>query len=60
LVRAIRPEKIVPSVQEFVKLKLGHKFVEPPPFDLASSFEDSSNKTPLIFILSPGVDPILQ
>ncbi|ORX42989.1 hypothetical protein BCR36DRAFT_361700 [Piromyces finnis] len=60
LVRAIRPEKVVPSVQEFVKLKLGHKFVEPPPFDLASSFEDSSSKTPLIFILSPGVDPILQ
>ncbi|KAL6618330.1 dynein heavy chain and region D6 of dynein motor-domain-containing protein [Neocallimastix sp. 'constans'] len=60
LVRAIRPEKIIPSVQEFVKSKLGHKFVEPPPFDLASSFEDSNNKTPLIFILSPGVDPILQ
>ena len=53
-------EKIIPAVQQFVKVKLGHKFIEPPPFDLAGSYEDSSMKTPLIFILSPGVDPMGQ
>ncbi|KAK5669543.1 hypothetical protein QVD99_003934 [Batrachochytrium dendrobatidis] len=60
IIRALRPEKIVPSVQEFVKAKLGHKFIEPPIFDLAGSYEDSSNHSPLIFILSPGVDPMAQ
>lgn len=60
LVRCLRPERIVPSVQEFVKAKLGHKFIEPPPFDLAGSYEDSNSRSPLIFILSPGVDPMAQ
>jgi dynein heavy chain len=60
IIRALRSEKIVPSIQAFVKLKLGQKFIEPPTFDLSGSYEDSSNKTPLIFILSPGVDPMSQ
>ncbi|KAJ3020398.1 UNVERIFIED_CONTAM: Dynein heavy chain 7, axonemal [Siphonaria sp. JEL0065] len=60
VVRVLRPEKIVPIIQEFVKIKLGQKFIEPPTFDLAGSYDDSSNRTPLIFILSPGVDPMAQ
>ncbi|KAJ1563488.1 Dynein heavy chain 7, axonemal, partial [Cladochytrium tenue] len=60
LVRVLRAEKTVPAVQECVKAKLGPKFIEPPTFDLAGSFEDSGSRTPLIFILSPGVDPMAQ
>ncbi|KAJ1560358.1 Dynein heavy chain 7, axonemal [Cladochytrium tenue] len=48
------------AVQECVKTKLGPKFIEPPTFDLAASLEDSSSRTPLIFILSPGVDHMAQ
>jgi dynein heavy chain len=51
---------MVPAIQEFVKNKIGPKFIEPPTFDLGSSYEDSSPKIPLIFILSPGVDPMTR
>ncbi|TPX37761.1 hypothetical protein SeMB42_g06896 [Synchytrium endobioticum] len=60
ILRTLRPERIVPGVQEFVKSALGHKFIEPPTFDLAGSYEDSSSKSALIFVLSPGVDPMAQ
>ena len=44
-------------MQDFVTEKLGKKYIEPPPFDLVKSFDDSSCCTPIIFVLSPGSDP---
>lgn len=50
--------QVVPLVTNFVEDKLGSKFVQPPPFDLAKSYVDSNSCTPLIFVLSPGADPM--
>ncbi|KAJ0403889.1 hypothetical protein ATCC90586_002605 [Pythium insidiosum] len=57
LLRCIRPDRLSIQAARFTTSNLGAQFVDPPPFDLKAIYETSNYKTPLIFVLSPGVDP---
>jgi dynein heavy chain len=58
LLKVLREEKLIGGIKEFVKKEIGEKFIESPPFDLVGAFNDSTAGAPIIFVLSPGADPI--
>lgn len=56
-VRCLRRDRISFCISSFIVNQLGPKFVEPPVLDIKAVLEESLPQTPLIFVLSPGVDP---
>ncbi|XP_069482525.1 dynein axonemal heavy chain 6 [Ambystoma mexicanum] len=57
-VKSIMEEKVVFALTDFVIENLGKKFIENPPVDLATLYQDMSPSTPLVFVLSTGSDPM--
>ncbi|KAI9197259.1 dynein heavy chain and region D6 of dynein motor-domain-containing protein [Polychytrium aggregatum] len=57
VIRSLRTDRVIFCAQNYVVNILGQKFIEPPILDVADILGDSSPRTPLIFVLSPGVDP---
>lgn len=55
---APRPSQVFPALTQYVSDVMGKRFVEPMPFMLEPSYNDSSPTTPLVFVLSPGSDPM--
>ncbi|OMJ85003.1 hypothetical protein SteCoe_13780 [Stentor coeruleus] len=60
ILRVLRPDKAIQAIEKVIQKELGASFVSPPSFNLEQSFKDSSMKVPIVFILSPGVDPIIE
>jgi dynein heavy chain len=58
LLRAIRPDKLLPKMTQFIEEAQSAKFTVPPTFDLNVSFAQSSSTVPIVFILSAGADPV--
>ncbi|XP_060806154.1 dynein axonemal heavy chain 1-like [Amyelois transitella] len=57
VLKCLRPDKLVPGLQDYVVSGLGARFVEPQPADLAALYAESDALAPIIFVLSTGTDP---
>lgn len=57
LIRALKTEKLIFAITNYVSVELGKPFIESPQVSLHLLYKDTSATVPLIFILSPGSDP---
>ncbi|KAK9295362.1 hypothetical protein QLX08_010308 [Tetragonisca angustula] len=57
LLKALKEEKLIFAITAYVSNNLGPKFIESPMATLQLLYADTSNKIPLIFILTTGSDP---
>ena len=55
IIKVLRPGQLVESVRQFVEDQLSSNYLSTGAFDLKEIYDESSAKTPLIFILSPGL-----
>jgi dynein heavy chain len=58
ILKCIRPDKIIPAIENWISHHMNVEYIKPPVFDLGKCFKDSTVLTPLIFVLSSGSDPV--
>ncbi|EAY20056.1 Dynein heavy chain family protein [Trichomonas vaginalis G3] len=57
ILRVFHLHRVREGLRIFVTNSLGKEFIEPPPLNLGKVFKESSPLSPLIFIITPGIDP---
>uniref|UniRef100_A0A8C3JB17 Dynein axonemal heavy chain 10 n=1 Tax=Calidris pygmaea TaxID=425635 RepID=A0A8C3JB17_9CHAR len=58
LLRCFRVDRLYRAVMDYVSLTMSEKYVQPPVISFEAVFEQSSPYSPVVFILSPGSDPV--
>lgn len=53
-----RPDRVVNAIKNFIIDKMNDYYVKSPPIKYEKIYEQSTEKTPIVFILSPGADPL--
>lgn len=57
-IKILRLDRLTYSIKQFISLNLGTEFSETPVFNFKHIQDDLNNKNVLIFISSPGSDPV--
>ena len=57
VMRCFRPDRVYNAVKTYVLQAVGEKYVQPPVLDYGRIFAQSTERSPMVFILSPGADP---
>ncbi|XP_064322361.1 dynein axonemal heavy chain 10 [Phalacrocorax carbo] len=58
LLRCFRVDRLYRAVMDYVTLTMSEKYVQPPVISFEAIFEQSTPYSPVVFILSPGSDPV--
>ena len=57
VMRCFRPDRVYNAVKTYVLQAVGEKYVQPPVLDYGRILAQSTERSPMVFILSPGADP---
>ena len=59
VIRVFRKDRVFNAIKNFIKFTTGgvETYITPPPMKMNKIFDQSAENTPVLFILSPGVDP---
>ena len=60
LIKVLRPDAFVPSVRQCITTQMGSRYVAGIQLDMSELYHQATHYTPLIFLLSPGSDPVAQ
>ncbi|NXF04124.1 DYH10 protein, partial [Smithornis capensis] len=58
LLRCFRVDRLYRAVMDFVTVTMGETYVQPPVISFEAVLQQSSPYSPVVFILSPGSDPV--
>jgi dynein heavy chain, axonemal len=58
IIRVFRPDRVVNAIKNFIIEKMHEYYIKSPPIRYDKIYEQSTEKTPIVFILSPGADPL--
>ena len=57
LLRAMRPDRLMKALSTYISSTMGRAYISQKPFNMKSTFDETSCKTPTFFVLFAGVDP---
>ena len=57
LIRAMRPDRMLSAMTNYVLETMGKKYIESDTFNMNETFKESASSIPIFFVLFPGVDP---
>lgn len=61
MIKCFKPDNVITIIHDYVRKHLGPDFVNPPALDLNQIYlQETNSRTPIIFLLTPGVDPFQQ
>lgn len=58
VIRALRPDRMVNALTQFISSQIGEKFTEDVVFTIQQTYDESTPQMALFYILSPGIDPV--
>ena len=57
VIKALRPDRITSAITNYIRDTMTDKYIESNTFDMVATFKETTNLTPIFFVLFPGIDP---